>query len=265
MNKRIAVLDMYNDTPNQGMRCIKELIEDHHAGFEYEIFNVRAKAEVPDLSFDAYISTGGPGDPLEGDGIWDKQYFQWLSDLWEHNQKPYTEKKYALFICHSFQMAADFFKLGKITKRKSMSFGTFPVHKTETGKKEPFFDGLPDPFFVADFRQYQLVQPDFDRLEEMDAHILCLEKIRPHIQLERAIMAIRFSEDLFGVQFHPEADPDGMTLHFQDATRKKNVIDSFGHSKYQEMIDHLNDPDKIPLTHNTVIPKFLDNIVRVMV
>jgi hypothetical protein len=32
-------------------------------------------------------------------------------------------------------------------------------------------------------------------------------KIRDHVQYERAIMAVRFTDYFVGTQFHPEADP----------------------------------------------------------
>jgi GMP synthase-like glutamine amidotransferase len=48
--------------------------------------------------------------------------------------------------------------------------------------------------------------------------ILRLEKERPHVNLERAIMAIRFSKEVFGTQFHPEADGEGMLRYLQKKT-----------------------------------------------
>ncbi len=63
MMLRLAILDMYDNTPNQGMRCIKEILDRYSEVLEYETFDVRHLCQIPDLSFDAYISTGGPGDP----------------------------------------------------------------------------------------------------------------------------------------------------------------------------------------------------------
>jgi homoserine O-succinyltransferase len=40
----------------------------------YHIFDVRSKNEVPDLSYDAYISSGGPGSPIDSAGsIWEEK------------------------------------------------------------------------------------------------------------------------------------------------------------------------------------------------
>lgn len=261
---RLAILDLYDNTPNQGMRCIKDIVHRFDGDLEWKLYDVRGKAEVPDLSYDLYISTGGPGNPHDGDGYWDVKYFDWLQSLWNWNLIPGRQKKYGFFICHSFQMACIHFRLGEVNKRKSMSFGTFKVHQTDAGINEPIFDGLSNPFWAADFRYWQVVGPNLDRFAEMGAQILALEKIRPHVPLERAIMAIRFSPELLGVQFHPEADPEGMLTHFLDPVRRKEIVEDHSEKKYLKMIDDLSDPRKIGLTYEIVLPGFLDRAIGML-
>jgi homoserine O-succinyltransferase/O-acetyltransferase len=143
---RIAVLDMYDGEPNQGMRCIIDIINRFNQIVTFQIFDVRGKSEFPDITkFDIYISTGGPGNPLEGDGNWDLKYYDFIDQLsaWNMEEKI---KKHVLFICHSFQMACKHFGLAEITKRKDTSFGVMKVHKTELGLNDPLYEGLPDPF-----------------------------------------------------------------------------------------------------------------------
>lgn len=259
---RLAILDMYENTPNQGMRCINDIVKRFEHVLDWQLFDVRGKAEVPGLDFDLYISTGGPGSPHDGDGYWDAMYYNWLQETWEWNKVPGNPKKHAFFICHSFQMAVKHFGLAEVTLRNKMSFGTFRCHKTGLGLWEPLFDGLPNPFYVADFRNWQCIQPDLERIERMGAKIVALEKARPHVPLERALMAIRFSEEFFGVQFHPEADPDGMLGHFLDPERRKDIVDTHSEEKYLSMIEHLNDSDKIGLTHRIILPLFLNRAIR---
>lgn len=259
---RLAILDMYDNTPNQGMRCIREIVSQFGKQLEATVFDVRGKAEVPGLDFDIYISSGGPGSPHDGNGVWDARYYDWLESVWNWNLMPGNPKKHVFFICHSFQMACIHFEIAEVSRRRSKSFGTFPVHKTDVGIDEPLFEGLPNPFFVADFRDWQAIKPDLNRMEEMGAEILVLEKIRPHVQLERALMAVRFSNEFFGTQFHPEADSDGMLLHFLEPDRREAVIAEHGEKKYLDMIQHLRDSDKIVLTHNVVLPMFLGRAIR---
>jgi hypothetical protein len=91
----------------------------------------------------------------------------------------------------------------------------------------------------------------------LGAEALCIEKERPHIPLERAVMAIRFSPEVFGTQFHPEADSRGMLHYYLREDKRQWVIETHGEAKYFEMIDRLDDPDKIMLTEAVIIPSFL--------
>ena len=264
MNTRVAILDMYNGVPNLGIDNIREIL-DIFRDLEFTVFNVRGNCELPGLDFNIYISSGGPGSPLEGDGVWDRAFFSLMDRLWMHNQRS-DEKKFCFFICHSFQMICHHLSLGSVVKRKSESFGVLPMHKTEEGHKEKYFQGLSDPFYAADFRQWQFIQPIQERIDRMGCKVLALEKIRPHIPLERAIMAMRFSPEWFGVQFHTEADPEGMLEHFILPDKKQMVIEKKGEEKYQKMLDHLFDSDNLSNTYKTILPAFLsDAIQRVQV
>ncbi|HEY5371443.1 MAG TPA: GMP synthase [Hanamia sp.] len=260
---RIAILDLYAGFENQGMRGIREILNQFGESNQVDIlskeYDVRLKNEIPDTSYDIYISTGGPGDPLESEGLeWDTLYLKWLQTM-EHwnNNFANTQKKHIFFICHSFQLACRYFRVGQLTKRKSTAFGVFPIHLLEDGKDEPVFENMPDPFYAVDSRDYQVVQPNHERLKELGARILCIEKERPHVPFERALMSIRFSDHFIGTQFHPEADAVGMTIHLKTEKRKKTVIENYGLAKWESMIERLNDPDKILWTHDHIIPNFL--------
>jgi hypothetical protein len=127
---------------------------------------------------------------------------------------------------------------------------------------EAVFAGLNDPFYGVDSRDFQVIQPNHNRLREMGARLLCIEKERPHVPLERAIMAIRFSDFMIGTQFHPEADAIGMSMYLQTEEKKKTVIESHGFEKWESMIEHLNDPDKILWTYSHILPNFLNDAVE---
>ena len=261
---RIAILDLYEGQSNQGMRCIRELLnqysEVHHLDLHWDEFDVRLEMQVPDLSYDIYISSGGPGSPLDSEGSeWESLYFQWLKKVELYNENTGNHnKKQVFFICHSFQLAVRFFGVANVTKRRSTAFGVFPVHLLPHGKKEPVFNGLPDPFFAVDSRDYQVIQPDKQLLAKRGGAVLAIEKERQHVPLERAIMAIRFNKHMIGTQFHPEADAIGMTMYLQRDDKKATVISEHGEAKWKSMIEHLNDPDKIVFTNSHVIPNFLN-------
>lgn len=253
---RIAILDMNNNEPNQGLRCIVDIAKSFNEEVDFSIFNVRAKQELPDLSYDIYISSGGPDSPLE-QGLWRQPYLNLIQQLWDFNNASSDDKKFVFLICYSFQVVCDYFQLGEMKPRKSTSFGILPVHKTKAGLKDPLLEGLDDPFYAVDSRDWQLIQPRLKVFKEHGASILSLEKIRTHVELERAIMAVRFSEEFVGTQFHPEADPIGMYNHFSDETIKQKVITAFGETKYNDMMLHMEDPDKITKTYHHILPRFI--------
>ena len=273
MDKRsvkVAILDLYDGFANQGMRCIREILNEWSESNQLDLhtteFDVRQKDELPDNSFDIYISSGGPGDPLQSRfEDWDIAWCRWLDSMKRWNQNPdTTQKKYIFFICHSFQLASRYFNAGIVTKRKSNSFGVFPMHMLEAGKDEPVFDGLKDPFYGVDSRDFQVIQPNHQLLNEMGAKILCIEKSRPHVPYERAVMGIRFNEHMIGTQFHPEADAPGMSLHLQTEEKRKSVIENHGEEKLNDMLAHLGDPDKIKWTYSHILPNFLNQSIEQM-
>lgn len=265
---KVAITDMYNGIANEGMRCIQEILHQANGAFygipiQYDIFEARQKSEIPDSSYDIFISSGGPGDPFDGHGEeWEKKYIKLLDNIWNHNEKNTSGKKYLFAICHSFQLMARFFKLAVVTLRKSTSFGILPMHKTAAGKNELIFTDLPDPFFAADFRDYQVIQPNKPKFQQLGAEIIALEKIRPHVDLERAIMGIRISPEIVGVQFHPEADRKSMLTHFQKSEIKEKVIKNKNKDKYGIILHRLEDPIYLRPTRQTVLPNFLNNAVE---
>ena len=267
---RIAILDMNEGKPNQGMRCIREILNQfgdaNNIDLEWDEFEVRLQKQIPGLNYDIYISSGGPGSPLESEGSdWEKVYFNWLNKVIEwNNNDANIKKKKVFFICHSYQLACRHFKIATVCARKSTAFGVFPVHLLPVGNEEVVFTGLRNPFYSVDSRDFQVVEPNHNKLHQMGGIILAIEKERPHIPLERAIMAVRFNEHMIGTQFHPEADAVGMSMHLQTDDKKKTVIENYGIEKWQSMIEQLNDPDKIMWTYSHILPNFLSLAVESM-
>lgn len=264
---KIAILDLYDNAPNEGMRCLKQLVRNTQAespvAMSFDVFDVRAKLEVPDLSYDIYISSGGPGSPFPSDEAWETPFFALLDGILTWNQT-HTRKKYLFVICHSFQLLSRHLGIGSLSKRKSTSLGIFPIPKTEAGQEDPFLRTLPEPFYVLDSRDYQVTQPDEERIQELGVQILALEKERPHVPLEQAIMAIRFTDEVFGTQFHPEADGEGMLRYMQTEEKRQSVIANYGEEKYLQMVELLQDPNAIERTEATILPTFLRTSIQAL-
>lgn len=267
---RIAILDLYEGHENQGMRCLREIINQWSEQNQLDVlcqeFDVRRENEVPDLNYDLYISSGGPGSPIDTIGsVWEKHYFNWLQSIENYNNNILNpNKKKVFFVCHSFQLACRHYNIGNVCKRVSTSFGVFPVHLIGSALQEEVFEGLRDPFYVVDSRDYQVIEPNYEVLNSMGASILAIEKNRPHVPYERAIMAIRFNENFIGTQFHPEADAVGMSMYLQRTDKKETVIKNHGEPKWQSMVEQLQDPDKILYTYAHIFPNFLNSAIAEM-
>ena len=256
---------MYNNLPNEGMRCIHQLLQraevENGVVFQVDTYKVRDKNEVPGLDHDIYISSGGPGSPLPSDELWEPLFFAFIDSLFAYNQTA-EQKKHLLLICHSFQLVSRHLGVGEVNKRKSTSFGVLPVHLTAAGQADPVLGQLPEPFYAVDSRDYQLTDLHAERLAELGGEVLCLEKERPHVPLARAIMALRFSPEVLATQFHPEADGDGMLRYMLTEERKQQVITAYGEDKYHEMIHLLADDTTIERTESIIVPTFLRRAIE---
>lgn len=261
-NIKVAVIDMNRGVANQGIRGIEEILCQYESNnklkFSTTYFDIRVTDEIPDLNFDVYIATGGPGSPYDGDGKqWENKFFNLLDQIDQFN-KTENNKKHAFLICHSFQLACRKYNIGSIIPRKSTSFGIFPITLTAGGVAEKMFEGLENPFYSVDSRNWQVVQPNQNVLEKMGAQILAIEMERQNSTLERCIMAVRFSPYVIGTQFHPEADPVGMKRYFSLPEKKKLIIKNHSEEKYNDMLTSLENPERILRTQRVILPNFLD-------
>jgi GMP synthase-like glutamine amidotransferase len=266
---RIAVIDMNNGVANQGMRGIQEVLlrykSEMGVDLSSDLFDLRQKGEIPGLDYDIYISSGGPGSPYDGEGEkWENDFFDLLDGIDRFNDQQEHTKKHAFLICHSFQMASRKFGIGKVIRRRSTAFGIFPVFLTEEGEQDPIFDGLPNPFYTVDSRDWQVTNPDDELFSADENQVLALEKERPHVDLERCVMSIRFRPEIVGTQFHPEADAAGMKIYLLQEDKKEAIIKNHGEEKYFDMLHSLDDPKRIQLTQSLVLPNFLNEAINAL-
>jgi GMP synthase-like glutamine amidotransferase len=273
MNKlqiKVTTIDLYNNEPNEGMRCIRDIVKEiselYDFSIVYDVYETRFKNVIPDLDYDIFISSGGPGSPFEGEGTeWEKKYFNLLDKIWTHNQNNNDKKKYIFFICHSFQMMARFFQFAEVNKRFINSFGIMPFLKTEEGNSDIILKDLSNPFYAADIRHWQVVNANYSRLNELGASILSWEIPEEENKDNPAITAVRISNEIVGTQFHPEADPASMLYHFRQPERREYVVKRYSEDKYFEMIEWLKDPNKIIKTRQTILPTFLRNSIEELI
>ena len=255
---RIAILNMYlEDSEQQGLRCIQEILDKLSFPVEYKFYNVRAHYELPGLEYDVYLSTGGPGNPLEFNVNWSENYFSLVDQIIDWNMINKNKPKFWFAICHSFQMLCSYLQVGTITKREFVSFGIVPLKKTNAGLHDELLSGFNNIFYAADHRYFQVITPDLARIDAMGATILALDEFNASQPLERSLMAVRFSPEMVGVQFHPEADVKGMKIILENERMQADIKKLYGSDKLNEIMQLLDDPDTIDKMYETLLPEFL--------
>lgn len=255
---KVAILNMYKENAdNQGLRCIQEILDRSELNISYSYFDVRSLFEIPNLDFDVYISTGGPGNPLEYNENWSDKYAKLIDDLFEWNKENKQYPKFLFAICHSFQMLCAQTGIAKITKREHFSFGIVPLNKTISGSMDEILQEFEDKFYVADHRYFQVVNPDSSKLKHLDASILAYDELNQDLSIEKSLMAVRFSPEIIGVQFHPEADVKGMRAIISRESVQAEIAKVFGSTRLAEIKTLLDNPDTIEKMHQTMLPKFL--------
>lgn len=249
---KVAIIDLYDGEVNAGIPSITQMLQE--MGHTYQIFPFRSNREWPKLSeWDAIISSGGPGDPTT-EAPWSQDWKKLMQSIMDYNLE--NEVTISVFlICYSFQLFCHHFELGESSPRHKPSFGPTYCHLTEEGRTHPIFGKLPERFQVADFRHFQITQANQEKLAQMGGHILALEKQRDHIKRERALMAIQFTQNILGTQFHPEAD--GQTLKKMFLKDPQKFIDLLGPKQYAKIKQKINDVQGILETHSIVLPYYL--------
>ena len=136
-----------------------------------------------------------------------------------------------------------------------------PFEKTRTGKADNMLEQLPNPFYAADIREYQVTNQNKKVIDDMGVKILSYAILDDNAEDEPAIAAVNVSKQIVGTQFHPEADPESMLYHFNRSDEKKQIVATYGEEKYNRMLEILQEPNAVKLTRKTVIPNFLNKAI----
>jgi GMP synthase-like glutamine amidotransferase len=261
---RVAVLDMNNGARNIAVRNIKRILSDFgyrirtyhpHTELQVRIFHVRDRSEVPDTSHDLYISTGGPGSPLDDTGAeWEVRFFRLVDDLMAHNQTR-DAKKFFFGICHSFQLMVKKFAVARISRRTVRNLGIVPIFQTPEGRRDPIFEGLQEKFYAFDNRDWQVTDPDRRLLREAGIEILSYEGTEEGAG--DALTGLRYTDEIETVQFHPEAEKSGILMRITEPKEREHIVEVMGEEKYEELVRSIENPNKLMRTYKTVLPGFL--------
>lgn len=265
---RLCLVDMNNGVANQATRCFRRLFDQFaqrvrvaNPNLEINFKHVQPRnlGELPDLSHDLVLSSGGPGSPFDGyEDPWCVGYRKYIDSVVEANLTGRADAPGLFTVCHSFEIAVTHFKVAEMTKREKLKFAIFPTYVTPAGMRSYVFDRFGDRLFVWEHRSWQAVNLDEKRLRELGGELLATES-RPGRNNNKGpgLLGFHFAPGVDGTQFHPEADRPGVMAWINRPEHAADVRDAYGNSLYERMIKTLSDPTRLARTYALLIPGWL--------
>jgi GMP synthase-like glutamine amidotransferase len=262
---------------NEAIRCFHRILD----GFRARVRRANPDVEVvtrhvqprnlgeaaPDDS-DLYLATGGPGSPFDGyDDPWCTKYKGFLDRLVEEALRGRDVPRAALVVCHSFEIAVAHTRVATMERRPTRKFGMMPVYPTPAGRRSPLLAAFGERFFAWEHREWQAVGLDRARLAQMGGELWATEsRVDPETlavlpgaaHKGDGLLVFRFSANLEGTQFHPEADKEGALEWILRPEQTKAAIDAYGEAMYRRMLKSLDDPTRLARTFERFIPGWLD-------
>src|SRR5690606_10083387 len=96
-------------------------------------------------------------------------------------------------------------------------------------------------------------------MRRMGMEITAMESPEDDVEFELALMAVRFSDEMYGTQFHPEAHPDGMVYYLNRADKREMILSRYGKDVYDTMMHNALDPGRLTATRDHILPGFIRN------
>ena len=155
-------------------------------GITWETVEIDEGETIPDLApFDAMMVMGGPQD------VWQEEQYPWLKPEKAAIRRFVVEmKRPFLGICLGHQLLAEAVG-GRVALGKTPEVGALQIMKTEAGRRDPLFAGVPDPINVLQWHgaEVNALPEGAEVLARSDA---C------------EIQAFRFGDRAYGLQSHVE-------------------------------------------------------------
>jgi GMP synthase-like glutamine amidotransferase len=264
----LGLVDMNNGVANQATRCFRRIcdrfqqrVKAHNPNLTvtFEHLQPRNLGEVPDLRFDLLLSSGGPGAPQDGyDDSWGVGYRRFLDDVANANAKSPQDSTKAFLVCHSFELAVLHFRIAQMRRRASTKFGVMPAYLSDDAQQLDYLSHFGYRLFAWEHRDWEAVEVDEARLGALGGKVLAYEAhAESVVNTGEAILGIRFTPGVDGLQFHPEADKPGVMAWVERPESRVRLIDAYGDDLYEKMVKSLSDPQRLARTFALLIPSWL--------
>ncbi len=263
---RACIIDMNNGVPNQGIRCLRTLIESFYAHarernpeLELEIVHVEPRnlGDTPPRDCHIYLSSGGPGSPFDGkDEPWAAAYRDFLDWIYAEGEREGEASRGLFAVCFSFELSMVHFGIAKMEPRPTRKFGVMPVYMTEAGMKSDLFEPFGDRLFAWEHRSWQAVDLDARKLESLGGACWARES-RDGVSKGESLLAFKIGQSIKTTLFHPEADRPGALAWIASPDQAQAVIEAYGETTYLRMLRTLDDPMRLARTRALTIPGWL--------
>lgn len=264
---RIGLIDMNNGVANEAIRCFKGIIAQFgkkaraaNPGLKTEIAHVQPRnlAEKPPADCDLYLSSGGPGSPLDGyDEPWAADYRRFLDGLLAEGSQGSDATRALFVVCHSFELCVMHFGIARMEPRPARKFGVMPVYMTEEGLVSPLLSCFGDRLFAFEHRSWQAIGLEEGKLRAMGGELWARESRDGQSNKGEGLLGFRFCRNIEGTLFHPEADRAGALAWIARPDQAAAVVDAYGEELYLRMLRTLDDPMRLARTYALLIPGWL--------
>ncbi|OJH34297.1 glutamine amidotransferase-related protein [Cystobacter ferrugineus] len=232
---KICVLDMNAGHRNNSIRTLTRLLvrfleqlRAAHPGLSctYELVSLREGASIPrDASF--YVSSGGPGSPLEVDTApWGRQF----RDLLETLCMSPDDGPRLFGICYSFECIVHSLGLGRVQRTTRSERGVHLMNLTAQSR-HPLVTPLSPRFPVFEIRDWAI---DGDLRSSYGS--LPVATLARHAETG-VVEALAIGTVIEAVQFHPEADPGEIRTWLRESEQEQWLTRQYGAHGYGRMID----------------------------
>lgn len=148
---RIAILDMYNNHPNEGLRNIKEIVSEEYLKAEWNVYDVRGKVKCLAWIMMS-ISLPEARQPYDGE---DKQWEQDFSSSWTASGITTPTVRKRRNMCSPFVTPFNYWQ-DTSTWGRSVSGSQLPlVFSTSTRRKTPGKTLTSEPCRILLCRRFQ--------------------------------------------------------------------------------------------------------------
>jgi GMP synthase-like glutamine amidotransferase len=202
-----------------------------------------------------YLSTGGPGSPVEHwDEPWLSRYRAFLDWL--------RGSEACLFaICYSFEVVMRHLGVGALGRLHFRRIGVMDAVKTDAGEAHPLLAGLGRRFPVYEYRSWEVAPVDEPALARLGGQVLARDP-GAAASLGSGALAVALPR-IEGVQFHAEADPAEVLRMLTRPEWAAALRASHGDEAYLGMLRACEGADGLPRVRETVIPRWLARAVPV--